>query len=63
MVAHCSCYLPVNLFFLKDQVNQEDQEDPKTDAEGQKSERRECWRDSQGRARKKREIEYVNGKQ
>lgn len=53
MVAPCSCRLPVNLFFLKDQVNQEDQEDPKTDTDGQKSERRECGRDSEGRARKK----------
>lgn len=63
MVAYCWCYLPVNLFFLEDQVNQEDQQDPKTDTDGQKSERRECWRDSEERAKKKREIDYVNGKQ
>lgn len=55
----CRCYLPVNLFFPKDQVNQEDPEDPKS-GRGAKE---ECCRESEVRAGEKGEIEYVNGKQ
>lgn len=44
----CTCYSPVNLFFLKDQVNQEDPEDPKS-GRGAKE---ECCREwSKGRGK------------
>lgn len=54
----CTCNLPVNLFFLKDQVNQEDPEDPKSDRGA-----KECCRESEVRAGENGETEYVNGKQ
>ena len=50
-------YSPENLFFLEDQVNQGDQEDPKSPRQRDRERRGECCREGE------REIEYVNGKQ